>query len=229
MKHPWVWVAVIVIGVASLFAASRLFAPEPIEQVVAPDGEEQPERPLPEEGDIPDSWQEIETSAYVIAAPESWTVTRPSDAENVELTLSSGINDDAYVDPDIVQINISAQEKDGRTLAEVAAGGWTEEDAAASVAFMQEHASPPYNEITHDDIVFEQTALVVNGRETIRTKFQCLKPCYIEGGAFTDVHYFIDADETVYVLKARTGVGEIADALMLSGEAVMQTFQLNQD
>ncbi len=219
------WIGIVFAGVVILFAASRIFAPrETTDQNTEPTTVSESQTPSERKttaSDVPEGWQRIERETYTIDAPGTWIVNA---SDPVNLWLESGINDDVYVDPDIVSVRVSEVLKDGRTFEEIVSDeAWDETDVAQTVAFMKTEAIAPYNEISESDIVISRQPIEIAGSSAVRASRQCLKPCYIEGGPFTDIQYFIDAGDRVFILTARSGIDERAEALLLSAEEVIKT------
>jgi hypothetical protein len=230
MAKQRLWIGIIFAGVAILFAASRIFAPttkttdsntSPATTTSESPTSNEPQTTASDEAS--EGWQRIERETYTIDVPSAWTINT---SDPLNLWLESGGKDEAYVDPDIVNVRVSEVQKKGRTLDEILNEEiWDEADVELVIAFMQEAANPPYNEISRKDISIERGEVVIGAQTAVRALRQCLVPCYIEGGPFTDIQYFVDAGERVYILTARSGVDVRAAALLLIGEQVMKTFR----
>ncbi|HBR80393.1 MAG: hypothetical protein UX09_C0041G0003 [Candidatus Uhrbacteria bacterium GW2011_GWE2_45_35] len=244
MKTQAVWISVVIVGIAALIFVSRIMAPKPIDFPKESQKTTQ-ETKIPEQNDpeteaeitaeaLPEGWQKIETDNFTINAPKTWISSVPNatgDGTKKFLTvvkLESGVSDDAYTDPDVVILDISYLEKGEKTFDEIVKEfALNEDQAALQIEFMKESATPPYNEITTEDIVVttEQVELK-NGVEAKKITFQCLKVCYIEGPAYTIIQYFINDEDKIYKLEAKTATTEKTETLLLVAEQVVKTFEV---
>ena len=224
MKNQTLWISIIIIGIAGLVFAAQVTAPEPKPvEIVEPAIEVLPEPIETQKPTIPSGWKKIENKSFTINAPETWIINESPKV----FSLASGVADDAYNDPDIVDINITKIEKNGKTLEEIVSEySSTEKTADSLVELMQKEATPPYNEITRDDIkVSRENILLNNGQDAIKNIFQCLKICYIEGPAYTLNEYFVETHETIFRLNASTATTEKTETLLLVAEQVIKTFE----
>lgn len=228
MKSQYNWIFVIIIGVAGLFVASRFFAPKPAEETPLVE-QTAPPTENAETPSLPEDWKEYDGGDFTIAAPEIWlSFTRTDESGATILSgLKSDEQDEAYNDPDIASILITKFSKQQKTLDQVVAEKTMDEtETILSVDLMKKEASSPYNEITLDDIKTSiENIQLNNGQTAIKNIFQCLKPCYLEGGAYTLTQYFLETDENIYLFMSKTGVDEKSNALALIAEQIIKTFK----
>jgi len=245
MHKTWPWITIIIFGILGIFALSRLTAPKPptdVQQnnpsdyvqpdaVIAPNINEQtsPEPADSSSNKLPEGWQEIDGGDFTIDLPQTWFITQQKNGVGNEelLSFSSTDSKTAYANPNEMNISISRFSKTEKTSEQLKTEKIKNEtDATTAVEFMKTNANPPFNEITTNDIKTSIEEITLNNN-TVVTKniFQCLKPCYIEGGANTMTQYFMETEKDILVFTCVTGVDEKADALRLVAEQIIKTFQ----
>jgi len=240
MKKEAILISIIIIGIAGLIFASRIWTPTPAEvaqeepatqeEVVIEPALEvvtEPEKPA-----VPDGWQITEGENFSIQTPESWLISK-SEITGTDFTtklwLESGISNDAYIDPDIVTIKIATMPKGDGIFSEIIdLYAMDEDNIEEIVKTMVEMAAPPYNEITDKDIVVAYSEVKLNnGTLAQKITFQCLKECYLEGPAFAINQYFVETGDTIFLLEAKTATTDKTDTLLLIAEQVVKTFETN--
>ncbi len=171
---------------------------------------------------------------FTLDLPDGWIVTTPKDAkrsddgERTDGWVASGVPTDAFgADLNVSTIAVTDVAKEGRSFTQVAnAYVWTDEDVQKIVAFMKAEAGDLFPDFSASDVLIESSADSVGGFAAIRATQQCLKPCYIEGGAATTVRYMIDAPDLVYLLDVSVGTSPNAADLLNAADAVVRTFKL---
>jgi len=134
---------------------------------------------------------------------------------------------DEMTDPDVVQIQIKDALKEGRTFDEaVATLSWDAEDVTKIVAFMSAEAAEIFPDYSEADVNVDMEDTSVGGLTAKRNTLECLKPCYIEGAAQTNVIYFIDAPDRVYLLSVSVNTESDTTDLIDQADKVVRTFRL---
>ena len=188
----------------------------------------------------------VETDTHFVVAqnfslqiPETWDMIPSidsgllqSDRIHGELfygnVFSSEVQEDvAYSDPETVRVMIKDVLKNGRSFESIVSEYvWDETDVAEIVAFMKSEATDIFPDFSENDVrVSVSVDQIGTSSATIATR-QCLKPCYIEGGAQTTVRYLIDAADRVYILEiiAETSTNTVDQ--LNGATAVVKTFRL---
>lgn len=224
MNKTWPWIIIIIVGIVGLFVASRFFAPKPIETPVV----EQTTSPteIVDGPSLPEGWQEIDGGDFTIDLPLTWFVSRDGKTDKI-FRLASADSQNAYANPEEIVINLEEFSKSEKTLEQLLVEKTKGSvEAAAAVEFMKTTASPPFNEITINDIKTSTEEITLNNRIVVtKNVFQCLKPCDAESGAHTLTQYFFETEQNIYLFSSLTGIDERADALRLVAEQIVKTFK----
>ena len=162
---------------------------------------------------------------HSIVAPPDWKTTPSADttrdekgARTYEWIASAGANG--------VSVAVKDAMKDGKTFDEIANGFvWTNDDVQKIVAFMKDETGDLYKDFSEEDVLISSGADTINGAKAVRAIQQCLKPCYVEGGAATTVRYIVDATDRVYILEVTAGTGTNTADLLNAADAVVRTFK----
>lgn len=172
-----------------------------------------------------------DAGAFALDVPGDWVVTKNRNAGRDDGVrtyewISNAEMEYPYVGSGLVLIQVQDELKDGRSFDEVAATHvWDEADVRETVEFMSGEAGDAFPNFSEEDIIIDSAEDAVNGRRAIRATQQCLKPCYIEGGAATTVLYVIDAPDRVYALRVQTGTSEKTEGLLREADAIVRTFR----
>lgn len=135
---------------------------------------------------------------------------------------------DEMTDPDVVQIQIKDALKEGKTFDEVVSAlAWDDADVREIVAFMSEEAAEAFPDYSEEDVSVSMTYDEIGGSLAARNMLQCQKPCYIEGAAQTNVIYFVDAPDRVYLLVVSTNTQSTTADFLNAADAVIRTFRFN--
>ncbi len=197
--------------------------------VTMPDAPDEPDPPPsePMPAAVPDDW------GFSLNIPEGWVVTDSNDDERIHSELiegwiASGVPENAFGgDLSVSTITVMNVAKDGRSFTDVVDGYvWVAGDVQEIVAFMREEAGDLFPDFSEKDVLISAAVDTVGGSAAMRATRQCLKPCYIEGGAVTSVRYIIDAPDVVYVLEVSVGTSPNAADLLNAADAVVRTFAL---
>lgn len=183
----------------------------------------------PAAASVPRDW------GFSLALPEGWTTTaqtdsaRGSDGVRRDGWIMSGVPTDAFgADLNVSTIVVTDVSKNGRPFTEVANPYlWTDADVEKIVAFMRSEAADLFPDFSAADVLIDSSTDEIGRSVAIRATQQCLKPCYVEGGAATTVRYLIDAPEVVYVLDVTVGTSENTASILNAADAVVRTFTLN--
>lgn len=162
---------------------------------------------------------------FTIVAPDDWKTTLSTDATRDEKGLRTY---EFLSSPDKVGASVAVRDvtKDGRSFEEIANGFvWTSDDVAKIVAFMKDETGDLYKDFSDKDVLISAAPDTVNGAKAVRAIQQCLKPCYVEGGAATTVRYLVDATDRVYVIEVTAGTGTNTADLLNEADAVVRTFR----
>lgn len=163
--------------------------------------------------------------------PEGWIVTKASAAEREDGVqtygwLASGTPTRAD-DPGVVRISVADVLKEGRTFAELAAEYvWDRSDAQDIVTLMREEAAELYPDFSEQDVLVATAPDTIGGKTAVRSTLQCLKACYVEGGATTKVRYLVDDGDRMHVFEVTTGTSEHTAELLNAADAVVRTSRL---
>lgn len=162
---------------------------------------------------------------YSIVAPDGWKTTPSTGAARDEMGARTY---EWIASPSANGVSVAVKDvmKDGRPFGEIANGFiWTSADVAAVVAFMRDEAGDLYKDFSESDVLISSGEDVVSGAKAVRAIRQCLKPCYVEGGAATTVRYIVDGSDRVYVLEVTAGTGSNTADLLNEADAVVRTFR----
>lgn len=177
---------------------------------------------------VPEAW------GFSLALPEGWTIRAAADGQldedaRVRGWIMSGVpTSTGGADLNVSTVTVRDVAKDGRTFDEVAnAYVWTDADVQEIVSFMQSEASDLFPDFSAEDVLVASAPDAIGGAAAIRATEQCLKPCYIEGGAATTVRYIVDAENVVYLFDVTVGTSTKAADLLNAADAVIRTFTLN--
>jgi len=162
---------------------------------------------------------------YTIVAPSDWKTTRSTDAtrdekgaRTYEWIASPTANGVSVVVKDVM--------KEGRPFEEIAnAFVWTNDDVAAIVALMKDETGDLFKDFSETDVLISSGADTIDGAKAVRAIRQCLKPCYVEGGAATTVRYVVDGSDRVYILEVTVGTRANTADLLNEADAVVRTFR----
>ncbi len=166
-----------------------------------------------------------EVLPFSIVAPANWKTTVSADATRDEKGLRTY---EFLTSPNANGVNVTVRDvtKDGKTFEEISNGFvWTNDDVAKIVAFMKDETGDLYKDFSERDVLISEAPDTVNGAKAVRAIQQCLKPCYVEGGAATTVRYIVDATARVYVIEVTTGTGPKTADLLNEADAVVRTFK----
>lgn len=179
-----------------------------------------------------DGTQTVASDRFMIDLPAGWSVTgadsidRAADGTLLYGWLYNAPTDD-ITNSDLVRISISDVAKADSTFDDVvAAHAWDDADASEIVRFMSTEASELFPDYSASDVKVSLEDASINGFAVKRNMLQCLKPCYIEGAAQTDVIYFFDASDRVYLLSVYTNTLPATADFLNAADAVVRTFRL---
>lgn len=162
---------------------------------------------------------------YSIIAPTDWKTTPSTDETRDE----DGLRTYEWIaSPSANGVSVAVKDamRDGKTFEEIASKFvWTSDDVTMLVAFMKEEAGELFKDFSDKDVLISSGADTIDGAKAVRAIRQCLKPCYVEGGAATTVRYVVDGKDRVYVLEVTTGTGATTADLLNEADAVVRTFR----
>jgi len=162
---------------------------------------------------------------FTIVAPDDWKTTLSTDATRDEKGLRTY---EFLSSAGSVGVNVAVKDvmKEGRPFEQIANGFvWTSDDVAKIVAFMKDETGDLYKDFSDKDVLISAAPDTINGAKAVRAIQQCLKPCYVEGGAATTVRYVVDAIDRVYVIEVTTGTSPKTADLLNEADAVVRTFK----
>ncbi len=162
---------------------------------------------------------------YSIVAPEGWKTTPSTDATRDEMGARTY---EWIASPNANGVSVAVKDvaKASKSFEEIASGFvWMNDDVTEIVAFMKEEAGDLYKDFSATDVLVSSGEDVVNGAKAVRAIRQCLKPCYVEGGAATTVRYVVDGSDRVFVLEVTAGTGANTADLLNEADAVVRTFR----
>jgi hypothetical protein len=171
---------------------------------------------------------------FSVQLPDGWELSdvgsagkRNNEGELWYGVVDSDVSENAYSDADVVRVVLKDVLKNGRGFDEVVQGlSWDAGDVKDIVAFMRENTSEVFPDFSEKDVrVSLSQDTVGSAVATVATR-QCLKPCYIEGGAQTTVRYLIDAVDRVYVLEITAETSTKTADQLNAATAVVKTFRL---
>ena len=104
---------------------------------------------------------------------------------------------------------------------------WDATDVRNIVSFMTSELGEMYPDFSEADVRTEVTDETIADEPVKKAMLQCLKPCYVEGGATTSVYYFVDAPDRVYLIYVSAAYSELGETLLAEADAVAKTFRVN--
>lgn len=167
----------------------------------------------------------VASAGFTLEIPEGWIVEGSDDEER---SADGRMTYGWLYGGTSAKIRVQDVEKDGASFDEVlVAHEWNDADAEKIVAFMREEAAETFPDFSAEDILVGTTYDQIGTALAARSMLQCLEPCYVQDGAATNVTYFIDAPDRVYLLTVSTGIQADAAADVLNAaDAVVRTFQV---
>ncbi len=181
----------------------------------------------PETADV----QPIASDRFAVELPEGWVSVAADGNERIAggtylYGWMYNEPDDGALEPD-VRITVTDVLKDGASFDDVLTErAWDDADVAEIVAFMRAEAAEAFPDYSEEDVSVSTTYDQIGTALAARSMLQCLKPCYIEGAAQTNVTYFIDAPDRVYLFGVSTDTRSEAADFLNEADAVVRTFRL---
>lgn len=233
MKSQWLGILIIIIGTLGLFVISRIFVPQTTtpelqNQNTAAEKAENAISNAKTESSLPAGWQKIEAENFSLNIPTSWFIFKEEKTGKI-LGLSSASQEEAYMNPNEVVINIEEFSKDEKKFWDVVAEKSKNQTTAATAVELMKNTTPaPFNEITLEDIkTSTENINFDNGLAATKNIYQCLKPCDLDGFPYTLTQFFIETPKTILLFSVLTGIDERAQALELVAEQIIKTFEEN--
>jgi hypothetical protein len=247
MRHSWVWVLVVIIGIAALLYLTRIVSGDfiksdrldiPIEitnideedQSSSSDSEESAGENTELESVFEYEKQMIQGDGFSLLIPINWLVDDEyiiisHDTERL-LTIRNEMEDE-LADPDVNRMSVERIAKGNSSFDEVFSSiKWSEDDAELRVSVMkgnEEYAADP---LGIEDIIIESGEELVHDMNISYTFFQCLKPCYAGGSLKTFKKYLFDETDYVYMLSISILTGENTELFLKQAMEIASSFEL---
>jgi len=248
-QHPFI-ILLVVAGIIALFAASylalqqkpddeskltimidslvtRMFGPEEVALVA---NEESPYLARVEASTL------VRGNGFSLDVPAAWAVGDvQADARELDGRLQYGwmanrqpIAMDSGENLVIVSVYDVLKDEEIDYDAVVATHAWDADDVKAIVSFMKSEASDIYPDFSEADVRTEVIDETIAGEPVKKATLECLKPCYIEGGATTSIYYFVEAPDRVYLIYVTVAKDAQSEALLAEADAVVKTFRIDE-